>query len=446
MRRVFVLAGCAVLLATLSPAAFAQKDIDISRLERYYTESLKSEKNRASYESLIASEREHIRSAVQESIDALVQPPAGEADVEASKAQDRQRQVVQDLRERLNEATVDLNLLKDEEKVYQNGGGSASGVYMTTKSYPELLAKRVVLEEETSALSAALPTQESRLEGLLMEERSKNLGLLLTILWYILIFFVTVTLESFIRTQLILRLPQRRVRYMAAKVFTLLVYLSLFFWLAQQLLQQYPGFTTIFAVIGAALIIMLQDVIKAFLGWLTYRGAVKLGDRIMIGDYTGDVLDISMLHTTLLASRAPNMGDVSQAGKVVRVPNTLYLTGTLINYQSTSDFENVEIPLYLADVTQAERAKKFLGELLADEASSYAEQARRQMDRRMRGFYFSQVSPSIRVYMEMTDKRELKLTLCFPAPIGQRRQVTTKILQRVLERFEEEGIGLAKPA
>jgi len=108
------------------------------------------------------------------------------------------------------------------------------------------------------------------------------------------------------------------------------------------------------------MVFMLQDVIKSVLGWFTYKGALSLGQRVQLGGYTGDVLDINVLHTTLLASRPPDMEDVSIAGKVVRVPNVYLLTGALVNMSSTSDFENVEIPVHLAEPRQWERAKAIL--------------------------------------------------------------------------------------
>ncbi|MFA6038646.1 MAG: mechanosensitive ion channel domain-containing protein [Candidatus Peribacteraceae bacterium] len=434
---------CAVPLASA-----AQPEVDITRLKNYYTEYVKNERNRKVYEPSIATERTRIRSLLEKDLNTLIQPtetPEGE-EVEEGKALERQRQIVEDLTSRLNESTVDLNLLNDEERFYKEGGTGGSGVFMITKSYPELLARRVVLEEGIDLFTPALSAQQTRLGKLLLEQRNANMTLFLGILWYLGAVLAVIWVEHFLRTFVILRIPQRKIRYALAKIFTTVVYLSLFFWIFQRIYAEFPGFTTVFAVIGAALIFMLQDLIKSFLGWLTYKGALKLGDRVTMGEVTGDVLDIGVIHTTLLASRAPNLGDVSRAGKVVRLPNSLLLTGNLVNYHSTSDFENVEIPLYLADAKQGRQATDILEEMLEEETSKYTQDAMRQMDRRMRGFYFSQVSPAQRVHMEMTDKRELKLLLCFPAPIGQRRTVTTRILREALERLEKEGVQLAKPA
>jgi len=113
-----------------------------------------------------------------------------------------------------------------------------------------------------------------------------------------------------------------------------------------------------------------------------------------------------------------------------------------VNYHATSDFENVEVPVRIAMTAQWEKAYAILEDILRAETEEYSEEAQRQMDQRMRGFYFSQVSPSWRVYMELVNDGEMLFTLCFPAPIGKRRSVATKVTQQVLKRFEEEGIAL----
>lgn len=448
MRQRLLLSGSLFAVALLGAGTVhAQKDttVDFSLLQYYYTQEVKGGPSASLWDERIASERQRIRSLLTKEVDAILQPAESEKDLEPAKAIDRQRQVVDDLTGRLNESTVDLNLLKDEEKLYRDGK-TGSGTFLMTKSYPELLARRVVLEETSDLLSAALSSQQTRLQKLLSEEKAKNITLFLSILSYLAIMVGVIWGEHFIRTQLILRIPHGGLRYALAKVFTMVVYLSLLFWIIQRVYAEYPGFTTVFAVIGAALVFMLQDVIKSFLGWLTYKGSLKLGDRVTLGGSTGDVLDISMLYTTILASRSPVMDDVTQAGKIIRVPNSQLLVGSLVNYHSTSDFENAEVPVYLGDPRQVERACKILEELLQEEAGGFAKDAKRQMDRRMRGFYFSQVSPSLRVYVELTEKRETVCLLSFPVPIGQRRAIVAGIVRQVLQRFEEEGIALAKPA
>lgn len=447
-RATFLLAGCLVLLNVFgTPVAFAQpEDVDTIYLQQLYKGYLRDEKNVVYYDQKIAEERNRIRGLLQKEIEDIVSPApeTGEtSDVSAtSDIIDRQRNIVADLTGRLNESTVDLNLLSEEERLYENGAEPPDGAL--TASLPELLAKKAVLEEDINLVSTALNTQEKRLERLLSEQRMESIGILLTVLWYFLLVFVGLWAEHFLRTKLILRIPHRKLRYALAKAFTLVVYLSLFVWIIQRVLVEHPGLLTILAVIGAALVFMLQDIIKSFIGWFTYKDAFALGQRMNVGDYTGDVLDISMLFTTMLVSRSSTLDDATKAGKVVRIPNSALLTGPLINYHSTSDYENVEIPIRLAHTEDWEKAKPILEEIVSNEAKGYTEQAMLQMDKRMRGFYFSQVSPSYRVYMDWSPKGRLVCLCCFPAPIGQRRLIVTQVLEKIFSRFKEENIEIGE--
>ncbi|HVW66263.1 MAG TPA: mechanosensitive ion channel family protein [Candidatus Peribacteraceae bacterium] len=427
-----------------SAAAETAYNVDISHLQSYEQQYLKaSEGNKAYYQNLIDRETQNIRSQLQDQINTLVQPSSGNQVLEPGQAVQNERSIVADLESRLNESTVDLNILKNEEQVY-TGQKSGSGVYMTTTSYPELLAKKVVLEQQIDLLTSALSAQQDRLQQLVSTQQSQSMQALYIVLWYLAIIFAVLWGEYLIRSYVLVRIPQRGLRYALSKIFTLLVYISLLFWVIQRIYTSYPGLGTVFAVIGAALVFMFQDVIKSLLGWFTYKGSIRLGQRVTLGGYTGDVLDIDMLFTTILVARAQNMDDPSQAGKVVRVPNLFLLTGALLNWSSTSDFESVEIPIRIEDGRQWEVAQRILEEILREETLQYVEEARRQMQRRMRGFYHSQVSPSQRVYMDLQNDGKLLFLLCFPAPIGQRRVVMTRILQHIIRRFDTEKIRLGE--
>src|SRR5215469_9613752 len=55
-------------------------------------------------------------------------------------------------------------------------------------------------------------------------------------------------------------------------------------------------------VAGAGVVVALQDVIASFGGWfaINFSKLYSVGDRVQIGDTRGDVIDISILRTTVL--------------------------------------------------------------------------------------------------------------------------------------------------
>ncbi len=457
MARRFLLSSVGVVVfGLLATPSFAQTASSIStdRLQRYYSDllSAQSDASKSYNQQLVDNERVRLRELIKQEINGIVSPTTSTTgtpvtttqEVTSSTVIERQREIVDELSGRLNESTVDLNLLTEEEKLYASGqtGTGATGPQLT-QSYPELLARKAFLEDQVDLLTTSLSTQQTRLSKLVAEQRAQTIGILVTVLWYVAIVFLVFWGEHFIRTQVILRLRPRRFRYALSKVFTLLVYVALIVWLIQRIFVEHPGLTTVLAVIGAALVFMMQDVIKSFLGWLTYKDVLTLGDRIHAGGYTGDVLDINIFFTKVLVSHSPTLADSSQAGKIVRIPNYMLLSGATVNYHATSDYEHVELPVRLADSTQGEKARVILQEILEQEVAQFTEQAKLQMERRMRGFYYSQVSPSHRVYMELSAEGKLTCLLNFPVPIGLRRSLTTRIIELVLKRFKEEGIEIA---
>lgn len=357
---------------------------------------------------------------------------------------EKQRALVTSLNEGIDAARADISLLEKEEGYYKSGAKPAEGVVTLTKTYPELLAKKAVLEDRLEVLQAFLKPQNDRLNNLKYEQQWKSAGILISILTYIAIVLLVFWLEHTVRNALFDHIRNRRIRYVITKVFTFIVYVSLIFWIVQKIFSEHPGILNIIALVGAALVIVTQDILKGFIGWLGVKGTLGLGQRVTIGAITGDVVDSGLLYTTLQISRTDTMQDLEQVGKLVRIPNEKLLSQTLVNYHTTSDFENVELSVTIARNDQWEKTKQLLEQILEKETSQFSELAQRQTHQRMRGFAVHREPPTSRLYMDLTERREVEFHVCFPAPIGQRRAITTQVTQEILRRFQKEGIDMTQ--
>ncbi|MDD4287678.1 MAG: mechanosensitive ion channel [Candidatus Peribacteraceae bacterium] len=446
-----ILLLCTLLFASVSAAAQSDIQRDVPRLQWRFDSLLKAKtpQTAGSIQENIEAERASIRSEFEKefakTVKELEESQTEPADL--VQALDRERSIVDSINQQIDETKADLALLEKEESYYKDiqksGTGSLpSDEILLTKSYPELLAKKAILEERLAVLQAFQKTQNDRLSTLKQEQQVRDIGVLFNILTYLAIFLAVFWVERLVRNLLLNHIRHRRVRYAATKAFTFVVYITLCFWFIQRIFSEHPGLSTIIALVGAALIIVLQDIIKGAVGWFGLKNSVSIGQRVAIGDMMGDVIDVGILYTTLIVSRSGHDDPMGQVGNIVRVPNQKILTDPFVNFHSTSDFENVEIPIRLRKLIQSDKAKNILEDILEKETGDFASQAQRQMDRRMRGYYFTQISPAPRVYMEVTSEGEIEFRLCFPAPIGRRRAVVTQITQEMLRRFAEEGIEL----
>jgi small-conductance mechanosensitive channel len=79
----------------------------------------------------------------------------------------------------------------------------------------------------------------------------------------------------------------------------------------------------------------LQTPITSFIGWIyiIVRTPYRVGDRIKIGDATGDVIDVSYLDTTLWEFGGFLSTD-HPSGRIIKLPNSKILSSAVYNYTS----------------------------------------------------------------------------------------------------------------
>jgi small-conductance mechanosensitive channel len=95
----------------------------------------------------------------------------------------------------------------------------------------------------------------------------------------------------------------------------------------------------------------LQTPISSFIGWLyiIIRNPYKVGDRIQLNDFKGDVVEIGYLDTTLWEFSGDYLTNDLPSGRLIRFPNTLVFQSEVYNY-SWRKFPYIwnEIPFHIA--------------------------------------------------------------------------------------------------
>lgn len=99
----------------------------------------------------------------------------------------------------------------------------------------------------------------------------------------------------------------------------------------------FVGWYAAIASLGIASIIIgfsLQTTLSSFIGWiyLLVREPYRVGDRIKIGDATGDVIDVSYLDTTLWEFGGPYLSTDHPSGRIIKFPNSQILDRAVYNY------------------------------------------------------------------------------------------------------------------
>ncbi|HEY3132890.1 MAG TPA: mechanosensitive ion channel family protein [Acidobacteriota bacterium] len=95
-------------------------------------------------------------------------------------------------------------------------------------------------------------------------------------------------------------------------------------------------YTTVVSLglISLILSFSLQTPITSFIGWIyiLFREPYRVGDRIKIGDSTGDVIDVGYLDTTLWEFGGEYLSTDHPSGRIIKFPNSEVLHSPVYNY------------------------------------------------------------------------------------------------------------------
>ncbi|TSD00063.1 MAG: mscs mechanosensitive ion channel [Candidatus Peregrinibacteria bacterium Greene1014_49] len=457
MNKRFVLIGLFLATALLPGITAAQDGVtatDEAQLTSLYRSLLKAPQDPYILKR-ISEERSQIRAAIEKEVRLTPRPseetptPPGDGQV-LPTAIDQQRALVTGLEERLKERRVDRDLLlAEEEKYYGETPPTDTGEtddFRLTKSHEELLAKVAIAEERIAVLESVLSLEQERLSKLTRDQWIAQFGDIIAILTYIATFIGIIVGERLIRSILAHRIMQPQKRYVATKIFTTITYMIVLIWLLTTVFSKNPNILTSLAIVGAGLAVALQDVVKDIVGWIMVlqKRLYILGDRISVGSYTGDVVDLSLFRTTLLeVHTSPTAAVQERTGRTLYMPNAAVLTNDVISFNRTSDFLKSELKFVLTLESNWEKAEKILRAILTEITGKHIEAARDQYNSRTKTLFIQHDPLGSTLYTDIVGDG-IEMTLRFTIPIGMRREVGSEIVREVLKRFSlESDIGLA---
>src|SRR4029078_2493444 len=123
-------------------------------------------------------------------------------------------------------------------------------------------------------------------------------------------------------------------QYNLKRVSRLVLWLVIAFFVLTIFFQNWYTAVVSFGLISLILGFALQTPITSFIGWfyILVREPYRVGDRIKIGNATGDVLDVNYLDTTLWEFGGDYLSTEHPSGRIIKFPNSTVLSSPLYNY------------------------------------------------------------------------------------------------------------------
>jgi small-conductance mechanosensitive channel len=201
---------------------------------------------------------------------------------------------------------------------------------------------------------------------------------------------------------------------------------------------------TALGILGAGLAIASQEMVGSLVAGLNiWLGNIyRVGDRVRIGDVVGDVMDISLLRTTVM-----EVGEWVEAdqytGRVVTVANRVVWVNPVYNFTQHWGYLWDEITLPVTYESDWQRA----AELMLEHGQTYTAElqadAEAKLSRMIDRYPLKDTKVEPTLYLAMTDNW-IELTLRFLVDAQERRGVKDRLHRELLQNFQvDENIEVA---
>src|SRR5271168_864282 len=172
------------------------------------------------------------------------------------------------------------------------------------------------------------------------------------------------------------RFGQSDARYKVRKFVVFTGYCAALLFLAILFEDRLGRLSFALGVAGAGVAVALQDVLASIAGAFSigFSKLYTVGDRIQVGDIRGDVIDIGLLRTTLMETGNWVNKDLYN-GRIVRIPNSAVLKGSVFNYSQGFRFIWDQIKVVFTTASDATIARGMLLRVANDVIGEYLVEA-----------------------------------------------------------------------
>lgn len=198
--------------------------------------------------------------------------------------------------------------------------------------------------------------------------------------------------------------------------------------------------------IAVAFVVATKELILCVTGSLlkTGAGSFHLGDRIQIKEFRGDVIDQTLLATTILEV-GPGKASHQRTGRMIVIPNALFVSEPVVNesFMERYGFHVFIVPFKLEDDWQ--KAREALLASAINHCQTYLEPARAYMTSvgNERGLEVPSVDP--RVSIQVPEAGEIHLIVRIPVQSGHKNYMEQTILTDVFTNNEFARVKTIAP-
>ena len=194
---------------------------------------------------------------------------------------------------------------------------------------------------------------------------------------------------------------------------------------------------TYLGLVSAGIAIALKDPIANVGGWMfiLWRSPLEVGDRIQLGEHSGDVIDINIFKFTIM--EIGNWVEADQStGRIIHIPNSQVFNQSLANYGKGFEYIWNEIPVLITFESDWKMCKEFLKETIDKHAAHLKKSAAEKVKKASKKFMIFEPNLSPEVYTNVKDSG-VNLTIRYLCLPNNRRNSEELIWEDILKEFDK---------
>ena len=196
--------------------------------------------------------------------------------------------------------------------------------------------------------------------------------------------------------------------------------------------------STFLGLASAGLAVAMHDTIANIAGFffIEARKPFRVGDRIELDSYKGDVVDIRLFEFSIV--EVGNWVDADQStGRIVHIPNSLVMKMPLSNYHIGFEYIWNEVPVLITFESDWKKAKNLLKNIAKNNAEHLSQGAQAQIRRAAKKYLIVAGVLTPTVYTTVKDSGVM-LTIRYIVDPRQRRGTEQKMWEDILDAFAAE--------
>lgn len=237
-----------------------------------------------------------------------------------------------------------------------------------------------------------------------------------------------------------------KIRYQWKRVLSFIIPLLGLIMIAAVWASAIEQFGAFLGLMTAGIAIALKDPLTNLAGWIfiLFRKPFVVGDRVQVGEHTGDIIDIRLFQFTML--EIGNWVDADQStGRIIHLPNGKVFMEPQANFSSGFEYIWNEIPVTITFESNWQSAKGILESIIEKYTLDIDVKAKAEIHEASKNYmiYYKHLTPI--VYTAVKENGVL-LTVRYLCNPRRRRGTENEIWQEILTNFKaHKDIQFAYP-